>query len=144
MLQQHEIKRIESLLVKFHDIFARHRLAIGIKEEYTVELIPKNISPAYSQSLPTPVNLKEDILVELASLHKYGNITTLPFSIYASPMFAQKKPNGNLRLLVDLSKINNLISDDYTNDNHPVSTLTDAARHMAGKKLFCKLDCSEA
>ena len=94
MLQQHEIKRIESLLVKFHDIFARHRLAIGIKEEYTVELTPKNISPAYSQSLPTPVNLKEDILVELASLHKYGNITTLPFSIYASPMFAKKNPMG--------------------------------------------------
>ena len=25
-----------------------------------------------------------------------------------------------------------------------VSTLTDAAQHMAGKKLFCRLDCSQA
>ena len=25
-----------------------------------------------------------------------------------------------------------------------MSTLTDAAQHMAGKKLFCKLDCSQA
>ena len=40
--------------------------------------------------------------------------------------------------------MNNLISDDYINNNHPVSTLTDAAQHMAGKKLFCKLDCSQA
>ena len=45
---------------------------------------------------------------------------------------------------MDLRKINNLISDDYINNNHPVSTLTDAAQHMAGKKLFCKLDCSQA
>ena len=144
MLQQHEIKKIESLLVEYHDIFARHRFDIGMNEEFTVKLTPKDNSPAYSQSLPTPVNLKEDILVELALLHKYGIITTLPFSKYASPIFAQKKPNGKLRLLVDLRKINNLISDDYINNNHPVSTLTDAAQHMAGKKLFCKLDCSQA
>ena len=59
-------------------------------------------------------------------------------------MFAQKKPNGKLRLLVDLRKIKNLISDENTNNNHQVSILTDAAQQMAGKKLFCKLDCSQA
>ena len=46
--------------------------------------------------------------------------------------------------MVDLRKINTLIADDYINNNHPVSTLTDAAQHMAGKDLFCKLDCSQA
>ena len=136
MLQQHEIRQIETLLVEFHDIFARHRFDIGVKEKFTVKLTPKDESPAYSQSLPTPVNLKEDILVELALLHKYGIITTLSFSKYASPIFAQKKPNGKLRVLVDLRKINNLISDDYVNNNHPVSTLTDDAQHMAGKKIL--------
>ena len=143
-LQPHEIARIEDLLVEFHDIFARHRFDIGMNEKFTVKLTPKDDSPAYSQSLPTPINLKEDILVELALLQRYGIITTLSFSKYASPIFAQKKPNGKLRLLVDLRKINNLISDDYINNNHPVSTLSDAAQHMAGKKLFCKLDCSQA
>ena len=144
MLQPAEIARIEDLLVEFHDIFARHRFDIGMNEDFKVKLTPKDDSPAYSQSLPTPINLKEDIFVELALLHRYGIITTLPFSEYASPIFAQKKPNGKLRLLVDLRKINNLISDDYINNNHPVSTLTDAAQHMAGEKLFCKLDCSQA
>ena len=144
MLQPAEIARIEDSLVEFHDIFARHRFDIGMNEDFKVKLTPKDDSPAYSQSLPTPINLKEDILVELALLHCYGIITTLPFSKYASRIFAQKKPNGKLQLLVDLRKINNLISDDYINNNHPVSTLTDAAQHMAGKKLFCKLDCSQA
>ena len=77
-------------------------------------------------------------------MQKYGIITVLPFSKYASPIFAQRKPNGKLRLLVDLRKINTLIADDYTNNNHPVSTLSDAAQHLAGKTLFCKLDCSQA
>ena len=90
MLQQHEIKQIEALFVEFHDIFARHRFDIGMNEEFTVKLTPKDDSPAYSHSLPTPINLKEDILVELALLHKYGIITTLPFSKYASPIFAKK------------------------------------------------------
>ena len=71
-------------------------------------------------------------------------ITVLPFSKYASPKFAQRKPNGKLRLLVDLRKINSLIAVDYTKNNHPVSTLSDAAQHLAGKSMFCKLDCSQA
>ena len=80
MLQPHEITNIEDLLVEFHDIFARHRFEIGKNEEFMVKLTPKDDSPAYSQSLPTPINLKEDILVELALLQRYGIITTLPFS----------------------------------------------------------------
>ena len=143
-LSQAERHNIEEILIDFHDIFARHRFDIGKNREFKVKLTPNDDRPAYSQSLPTPINLKDDITVELALLHKYGIITTLPFSKYASPIFAQRKPNGRLRLLVDLRKINNLITEDYTNNNHPVSTLSDAAQHMAGKKLFCKLDCSQA
>ena len=139
-----EIAQIKELLVEFHDIFARHRFDIGMNENFKVTLTPKDDSPAYSQGLPTPINLKEDILVELALLHRYGIITRLPFSKYASPIFDQKKPNGKLRLFVDLCKINNLISDDYINNNHPVSTLTDAAQHKARKRLFCILDCLQA
>ena len=77
-------------------------------------------------------------------MHRYGIITTLPFSKYASPIFAKPKPNGKMRLLVDLPKLNALISIDYINNNHAVSTPPDAAQHLAGKKLFCKLDCSQA
>ena len=143
-LQMDAKQAVENLLVDFHDIFARHRFDIGINREFKVQLTPLDNRPAYSQSLPAPINLKDDILVELALLHKYGIITTLPFSKYASPIFAQRKPNGKLRLLVDLRKINALIADDYINNNHPVSTLTNAAQHMAGRNVFCKLDCSQA
>ena len=142
-LQPEAKQAVENLLVEFHDIFARHRFDIGINPEFKVQLTPLDNRPAYSQSLPAPMNLKDDILVELALLHKCGIITTIPFSKYASPIFAQRKPNGKLRLLVDLRKINTVIADDYINNNHPVSTLMDAVQHMAGKSLFCKLDCSQ-
>ena len=143
-LQPDAKQAVEDLLVEFHDISARHRFDIGINTEFKVQLTPLDNRPAYSQSLPAPKNLKDDILVELALLHKYGIMTTLPFSKYTSPIFPQRKPNGKLRLLVDLRKINTLIADEYINNNHPVTTLTDAAQHMAGKNMFCKLDSSQA
>ena len=136
-------KAIENLLVEFHDIFARHRFDIGINTKFKVQLTPSDDGPAHSQSLPAPINLKHDSLVELALLHKYGIFTTITFGKKASLIFALREPNGKLRLLIDLRKINTLIADDYIINNHPVSTLTDAARHMAGKNLFCKLDFSQ-
>ena len=144
LLTENEKQAVEDILVEYHDIFARHRMDIGINTEFKVKLTTKDDKAVYSQSLPMPIHLKEDLIVELALMHKYGFITVLLFSKYASPIIAQRKHNGKLRLLVDLSKINTLIADDYTNKNHPVSTLSDAAQHVAGKSLFCKLDCSQA
>ena len=144
LLTEIEKQAIEDILVEYHDIFARHRMDIGMNTEFKVKLTPKDNKAVYSQSLPMPIHLKEDLIVELALMNKYGIITVLPFSKYASPIFAQREPNGRLRLLVDLRKFNSLIADDYTNNNHPVSTLSDAAQHLAGKSLFCKLDCSQA
>ena len=66
MLQPTEIPRTEDLLVEFHDIFATHRFYLGMYEAFKVKLTPKDDSPTYSQSLPTPINLREDVLVELA------------------------------------------------------------------------------
>ena len=130
--------------MEFHDNFAQHRFDSGIDTEFKVQITPLDNRPAHSQSLPAPINFKDDVPVELALLHKYGIITTLPFSKFASPIFAQRKPNGKLHLLVDLRNINTVIADDYINNNQPVSPPTDAAQHTAKKNFFCKLDCSQA
>ena len=134
---------IEVIIVECHDIFARHRMDIGKNTEFKVKLAPQDDKAVYSQSLPMPIHLKEDLIVEFALMRKYGIITVLPFSKYASPIFTQRETNGKLRLVVDLRKINILIADDYTNNKHPISTLSDAAQHLAGNSLFWKLDCSQ-
>ena len=107
-----EKQAVEDILVEYHDIFARHRMDIGMNTEIKAKLTPKDAKAVYSQSLPMPIYPKEDLIVELAPMHKCGIITVLPFSKYARPIFAQRKPNGKLRLLVDLRKINTPIADD--------------------------------
>ena len=144
LLAETEKQAIEDILVDYHDIFARHRMDIGLNTEFRVKLTPGDGKAVYNKILPIPIHLKEDLIVELALMHKYGIITVLPFSKYASPILAQRKPYGKIRLLLDLRKINSLSADDNTNNYHPISILSDAAQHLAGKSLFCKLNCSQA
>ena len=60
LLTETEKQAIESILVEYHDIFARHRMDIGMNTEFKVKLTPKNNKAVYSQSLPMPIHLKED------------------------------------------------------------------------------------
>ena len=90
ILSQHERQTIEALLVNYRDIFARHRLDIGINTESKIKLTTKHDETVYAQNLPTPTNLKDDLLAELALLLEYGIITTLPYSKYSSPIIAQR------------------------------------------------------
>ena len=117
---------------------------VGMNTEFKVKLTPKDDKAVYSQSVLMSMHLKEDLTVESALMLKHGIITALPFSKYASPIFAQRKPNGKLRPLVDLKIIKSLIADVYNKNNLPVSTFLDAAQHLALKSLFCQLDCSHA
>ena len=101
--------------------------------DFKVKLTPQHEDPVYSQSYPTSTNLKDNLLVELALMLEYGIITTLPQIKYSSQIFAQRKSDGNCRP-----------QNDYGEHNHPVTTIADAAQHIAGKQHFCKLDCSQA
>ena len=133
-----------NILVEYHDIIARHRMDIGMNAELKVRFTRKDDKAVYSQSIPMLIYLKEDLIAQIALRHKYGILTVLPFSKYSSPIFCTEETHRKLTSLVDLRKINTLIADEYTNNNCPVSTLSDAAQHLAGKSLFCKLDCSQA
>ena len=143
LLTETEKQAVDNILVDYHDIFARHRNDIEMNTDFKVKLTPKDDKAVYSQSLPMAIRLEEHLIVELALLHKYGIITVLLFSKYASHIFAPRRPNGKLLLLVDLKIINTLIANDYTNNNDPVTALSEAAQHLAGKSLFCKLECSQ-
>ena len=144
LLTETEKQAVEDILVEYHYIIAEHRMDIGMNTELKVRVTPVDDKPVYSQNLPMRFQLKEDLIVELALMHKYGIITVLPFSKYASPIFAQRERNGKKRLIVDLKKINTLIADDYTKNIHPDGTLSDAAQQFAGKSLLCKIECSHA
>ena len=48
---QTEKQAVEDILVEYHDIFARHRMDIGMNIEFKVGLTPKDNKAVYSQSL---------------------------------------------------------------------------------------------
>ena len=64
LLTETEKQAVEVFLVDYHDIFARHRMDIGMNTEFKVKLTPKDDKAVYSQNLPMPIHLKEDLIVE--------------------------------------------------------------------------------
>ena len=94
--------------------------------------------------LLSTIELLDEILVELVLLLNWGVITTLTYSKHSSPVFATRKPSGKFPLLVNLRRINHLIRHNYENHNLPIAMLADVNTHLAGKKYFAKLDCSQA
>ena len=112
LLTEAEKQAVEDILVEYRNNFTRQGMDIGLNTEFKVKLNPKDDKVVYCQSLLMPIHLKEDLILEMFLMHKYGIIPVLTSSKYASLIIAQKKPNGKLRLLVDLKRINSLIADD--------------------------------
>ena len=61
---------LENTMFEFHDIFARHRLDIGMNTQLKVSLTAQDDKPVYTQSIPIPINLKKDLKVELDLMHR--------------------------------------------------------------------------
>ena len=54
-------EQLEQTIVEYKDIFASHRLDIGINNQSKVKLTPKDERPIYAQSLQVPIDLKENL-----------------------------------------------------------------------------------
>ena len=81
LLTETEKQAVEDIVVEYHDMFARHRMDIGMNTEFKVKLTPNDDKAVYSQSLPMPIHLKQDSLFELALMHKYGIISVTVLQI---------------------------------------------------------------
>ena len=85
-----------------------------------MKLTPEHNPPVYTQSPSTPIHLREELQVELALLQYFGIITSPNHLKYSSPIFAHRKPNGELTILVDLRRIDYLLLHDYHKNNFPI------------------------
>ena len=144
VLTNDQRSEVEHLLIEDADIFAKHRFDVGYNSDLKIKLTTEHQRPLYTQGTPTPIQLRNELTVELALMHYFGLIATLSHSNYSSPLFAHRKPSGKLRMLIYLRRINHSIKTDYINSNFPISNMTDASNHFAGKSLFTKFDCSQA
>ena len=69
-----------------------------------IKLTPEHSNPVSIQNPPTTFHLGGEMIIEVALLQYYGIITTLTISKYSSPVFAQRKPSGKLRIVHDLRR----------------------------------------
>ena len=80
--------------------------------------------------LAMPINLKENMIVEVTIMHNEGRLTLHHFSKCACPTSAQRKTERIERLLEDLRKIIRSLADNYTNN------VTQLQRNTCYENLF--------
>ena len=143
-LTAEQIQEMQKLLVENKDNFAKHRINVGYNTELKVKLTPEHDLPVYIQSPPKLIHLRNKILFWLALMQYYGIVTRLPHSNYSSLIFVQRKSSGKMRILIDPRRVNHFLRNDYSNKIFPITDMTDAVYHFAGKTLLTKIDCSQA
>ena len=144
VLSNAQKEKLEEFLVENHDVFVKHRFDVGYNTEQKIKLTPEHPLFVYVQGPSAPIHLCDELSVELALLQFFIIITTLSHPKYSSPIFVHRKASGKMRILLDLRRVNHLLRHDCLNSNFTTSNMTDATIHFAGKKLFSKLDCSQA
>ena len=90
-----EKKAVEGFLVEYRDIFVRRRKALGMNRELKVKLTSKDDEAICSQNPPVPIQIIEELVVDLALMHFYGITTVLSFSKYASPNEKIRRKNSS-------------------------------------------------
>ena len=106
LLNADQKRQLKEFLVEYHDVFAKHRFDVGYNTELKIKLTPEHPLRVYVQGPPAPIQLRDEILVELALLQYFNIITTLSHSKYSSPIFVHRKSSGKLRILTDLRRVN--------------------------------------
>ena len=94
VLNADQKRQLEEFLVEYHDVFAKHRFAVGYNTELKIKLTPERPLLVYVQGPPAPIHLRDKILVELELLQIFNVITTLSHSKYSSPIYFHRKSSG--------------------------------------------------
>ena len=115
-------ENLESIIVVFNDIFARHRLDIGMNTQFKVNLTQKMTqlsAPKVYQSTNQPQRGPDGRTGLHAPLRNHNDTARL------------KVRQPYLHTTPYLRNINILNSDDYIKTNDPINTFSDAVQHIS-------------
>lgn len=101
----------------------------------------KEDKPIFRKPYEVPYRLKDKVLDHLCLLERDKIITPVKTSLWASPVVAIVKKDGDIRLVIDCkTSINKvLIANTY-----PLPTAQDLFASLSGCKVFCSLDLATA
>ena len=126
------------LLQKFPAVFSSK---IGKLKDYQLKLnIDPTVQPVLPNSRPTPLHYRRKVEAKLKQLEDQDimELVTDP-TPWMSPLVIVDKPNGDVRLCVNMCKPNEALCRTH----HPYPTSEEILQDLNGSKFFSKIDLKE-
>ena len=110
-----------------------------LRAEYDIKLQPEHTPYAITIPRRVPVPLRKKVKQELDRMETQGVISkiTQPTE-WCAGMVVAPKLNGNVRICVDLTRLNNSVR----RERHPLPSVDQVLAQLAGAKIFSKLDAN--
>ena len=111
----------------------------SLGDPYIIKLKPD--ATPYSITTPrrVPIPLRGKVRAELERMEKQGVITKIEEPTdWCAAMVVVPKPDGRVRICVDLTKLNEAVK----RENYQMPSVDETLAKMAGAKLFTKLDAN--
>ena len=111
---------------------------IGKLKDYKLKLyIDPNVKPVAQAQYRMPFTLRDKVSKELKKLEESDIIESVEGPTpWVSPMITVPKPNGDIRLCVDMRQANRAI----IRERHPIPTIDEVLQEMNDSQVFSKLD----
>lgn len=133
-------QRVDALRKKYPQVF---KSAPGIVKNYEARIyVKEGAQPVFSKARPIPFAMKEEVAKELEKLEQSGILKRVTKSDWATPLVVVAKKGGaGLRLCGDYKVTVNPV---LKTDHYPLPLPEDLYSMLAGGKIFCVLDLSQA
>jgi len=128
----------QSLLQKFPAVFSGK---IRKLKDYQLKLnIDPTVPPVVHNSRPTPLHYRAKVEAKLKQLEDQDIIEQVTGPTpWVSPLVIVDKPNGDVRLCVNMCKPNKALCRTH----HPYPTSEEILQDLKGAKFFSKIDLKE-
>lgn len=115
---------------------------LGKIKGITIDLpIDETVKPVTQPYRRVPVSLEEAVSTKIDDLLALGVIEPVKGApTWISPMVVVPQGNDQVRICIDMRRANRAIK----RENHPLPVIEDFLPHLAGGKIFSKLDISNA
>jgi hypothetical protein len=130
---------IKGVLDQFAHVFAQSKQDLGVTEAATFRIDTGAAKPVKTAPYRYNPLVQRQIDEEIDNLQRMGIIEPCS-SPWASPVLAVAKPDGSIRMCVDLRKVNQVT----VADGHPQPTMEDVLDTLAHHRYFSKVDGKHA
>ena len=136
IVRAHAINRSWSVVDKFPELFTGFA---KLKQPYMIQLRPHAVPFSQCMARRIPVPLLQLVKAELDRMERLGVIAKVTQPTDWCPgLVVVQKPNGKVRLCVDLTKLN----ESVRRERHPLPTVDQVLTQLTRATIFSKLDAT--